>query len=94
MTKKTGIIPSATEEDRNDLAVLLTMRFGEIPREVLSAILEIDDFTQIDHLILVAANAATFSEFVRELSQPGVRIGGSNPSSESKSDRARRSRET
>ena len=65
-----------TDEDRFDLIVLLEMRFGEVPREVVTVISAIDDFSQVDHLILVAANAAGWDEFLSELHQPGFRIAG------------------
>ena len=65
-----------TDDDRSDLLVLLKMRFGEVPDDMAAAIFSIDDFSQIDHLILVAANAAQWDEFVSEIRRPGFRILG------------------
>ena len=67
---------SITDEDRGDLTALLTMRFGQVPQKVLAEIRNLGDFSQVDRLIIVAANAATFDDFVRELHRPGFRIVG------------------
>ncbi len=65
-----------TDEDRGDLIALLKMRFGAVPSELMTALSAINDFSQIDHLILVAANASGWSEFISEVCQPGFRIVG------------------
>lgn len=65
-----------TDQDREDLLALLNMRFGSIPDDVLQGIVAIDDVSRIDHLILVAANAATWSDFMQEVREPGFRIVG------------------
>ena len=65
-----------TDQDREDLLALLNMRFGSIPDDVLQGIMAINDVSQIDHLILVAANAATWTAFLREVREPGFRIVG------------------
>jgi hypothetical protein len=65
-----------TEKDREDLLTLLNMRFGSISDEVLQRIRDIEDVSQIDHLILVAANAVTWTDFIQEAREPGFRIVG------------------
>lgn len=65
-----------TEDDRLDLLGLLEMRFGQVPDEVREAIAGIVDFSQVDHLIIVGANAASWEEFIAEVRQPGFRIVG------------------
>lgn len=65
-----------TDDDRFDLIALLEMRFGDVPSDVMDTVSAIDDFSQIDHLILVAANAAGWNEFLSEIHQPGFRIVG------------------
>ena len=67
-----------TEEDRRDLITLLHMRFGRISPDVMAAIKAINDFSQIDHLILVAANAPGWNDFIQELQWPGFRMVGQN----------------
>lgn len=64
------------DADRQDLLALLNLRFGTVPSAVMDAIMQIGDFSQIDHLILVGANAAGWQEFVAELQQPGFQIAG------------------
>ncbi|MDA8204654.1 MAG: hypothetical protein M0Z36_01195 [Thermaerobacter sp.] len=64
------------DDDRADLIALLKMRFGEVPADVMASIAAIEDFSQIDHLIIVAANAAGWDEFLAEVRQPGFRIVG------------------
>lgn len=64
------------EDDRRDLLALLRMRYGEVPPEIMASVAAIDDGSRIDHLILVAANAAAWSEFATEVRQPGFRIVG------------------
>lgn len=65
-----------TEDDRRDLITLLHMRFGRISPDVMAAIQAINDFSQIDHLILVAANTPGWNDFIQELQLPGFRIVG------------------
>ena len=79
-----------TETDRLDLLALLQMRFGEVPEEVREAIAGIVDFSQVDHLIIVGANAASWDEFISEVRQPGFRIVGQgfDPLSKSSSSAA------
>ncbi len=67
---------SITTDDRQDLITVLDMRFGRIPPEVYRAIESLNDFSQIDHLILVAANASGWAEFLAEVTEPGFRIVG------------------
>lgn len=78
MADKTEGHPKApqtvTEDDRGDLIAVLERRLGTIPDVLLTAIRNLGDVSQIDHLILVAANAADWSAFVRELHEPGFRI--------------------
>ncbi len=64
------------DQDRQDLIVLLNLRFGGVPSPVMESIMQIDDFSQIDHLILVGANAASWQELVAELKVPGFKIVG------------------
>lgn len=64
------------DADRQDLLALLNLRFGSVPTTVMDAIIRIDDFSQIDHLILVGANAAGWQEFLAELKIPGFKIVG------------------
>ena len=72
-----GSVPETiTEDDRLDLIALLKMRFGEVPPHILSAIAKLRDFSQVDHLIIVAANAAGWEEFVAEIREPGFKIVG------------------
>lgn len=68
--------PAITDNDRQDLLALLAMRFGAMPKGVMDAIGAIEDVSRIDHLILVAANAADWTDFLRELREPGFRIVG------------------
>ncbi len=75
-SKEESIPHATTDDDRFDLIALLKMRFGDIPDEVTAAISSIDDFSQIDHLILVAANAVEWDEFLSEIRHPGFRIVG------------------
>ena len=81
-----------TDADRCDLLALLDMRFGAVPQEVLAAIAAIEDVSQIDHLILVAANAASWADFIREVREPGFRIVGQgfDPLPENDGDTAKR----
>ena len=81
-----------TDADRRDLLALLDMRFGTVPQEVLAAIADIEDVSQIDHLILVAANAASWVDFIREVQEPGFRIVGQgfDPLPETDGDGAKR----
>ncbi|MCY0863852.1 MAG: hypothetical protein OWQ57_02765 [Sulfobacillus sp.] len=65
-----------TEQDREDLLTLLRMRFGAVDPEMESLIRAITDATQIDHLILVAANAARPEHVWQEVKQPGFRVVG------------------
>ncbi|NMP23972.1 hypothetical protein HIJ39_16685 [Sulfobacillus sp. DSM 109850] len=65
-----------TNDDRQDLLALLDIRFGAVPEDVSEAIAAIEDVSQIDHLILVAANAASWTDFLREVREPGFRIVG------------------
>lgn len=77
-SKDGGGDPTAaiTEDDRRDLITLLHMRFGRISPDVMAAIKAINDFSQIDHLILVAANAPGWNDFIQELQWPGFRMVG------------------
>lgn len=67
---------SVTEGDRKDLLAILEMRFGPMSWAVRERIEAIDDVSQIDHLILVAANAKGWKEFATEADAPGFRIVG------------------
>ena len=53
--------------DRADLLGLLELRFGAIPPEVRTAIEQIDKLESLERLILVAANLATWEQFLAEL---------------------------
>ena len=75
-TSNTPPAPSITEADREDLLVLLEMRFGPVPQSIRNAVQAVDDFSRIDHLILVAANARGWKEFAAEAQDPGFRIVG------------------
>ena len=65
-----------TDDDRCDLSAVLAMRFGAVPQNVWEAMEAINDVSQIDHLLLVAANAASWTDFLREVHEPGFRILG------------------
>jgi hypothetical protein len=55
------------KQDREDLLALLDIRFGNVPAEVVQAIERIDRTDTLQRLILVAANAASWSVFTEEL---------------------------
>ncbi|MCL6564111.1 MAG: hypothetical protein K6U87_13995 [Firmicutes bacterium] len=61
----------ASDEDRQDLLQVLTMRFGTLPPEVAEAVRRVTDFEAVDHLILVAANAPSLDEVLEALATPG-----------------------
>lgn len=68
----------ALQTDRDDLLGLLELRFGEVPAEVQTAIENIDKLDALERLILVAANLATWKQFLAELeiSSAAFRIVG------------------
>ncbi|WP_245578087.1 hypothetical protein [Alicyclobacillus herbarius] len=60
----------ALRTDKADLLALLALRFGLVPREVSEFILNIEDTSQLERLILIAANVPTWTAFVKELKAP------------------------
>ena len=73
-----------TKDDRADLVALVKMRFGTVSSDVMAAMASIDDVSAIDHLILVAANAAQWQDFIMALRQQQFRMidQGSNSRSQ------------
>lgn len=57
-------------QDREDLLAVLRMRFGEVPADVIQFIYEIDDYHQLQRLILTAANSQDWHVFIEELQAP------------------------
>ena len=66
----------ATDADRDDLLQVLMLRFGKVPTEINARIAAIQDGDRLDHLILSAANAPNWEEFLLDLSQPAFRMVG------------------
>jgi hypothetical protein len=91
-----GSLYPISDEDRDDLIALLKMRFGTVPSELMTAISAIHDLSQIDHLILVAANASGWSEFISEVRAPGFRLVGQefDPLSKTRSEKLARKDES
>src|SRR5699024_1893156 len=58
-------------QDREDLLVLLKMRFDEIPTGVIEAVYELITFTALDRLMLVADDAPSIRVFLEELEHSG-----------------------
>lgn len=67
-------------EDKSDLLAIIEMRFGQMDEVHQKKLNEIDDFSQINRLILVAANAPTLDIFLSELNHPeaNFKIVGDN----------------
>lgn len=59
----------ALATDREDLMAVLLLRFGSIPQAVQDQIDAITDGTNLERLVLVAANVPSFSKFVEELGE-------------------------
>lgn len=58
-------------QDREDLLNVLEMRFGGVPYDVRSAILQIRDPDILERLILIAANAPDWDAFEQEWQERG-----------------------
>lgn len=54
-------------QDREDLLQVLQIRFGSLEPSVIEAVYNLSDLNAIERLILVAANAPTYSIFLEEL---------------------------
>ncbi len=65
--------------DREDLYAIITMRFGAITKELRTLLLAIEEPTQVERLILVAANAPSLDILLDEIKQgdTAFRITGS-----------------
>ena len=72
------IVRPATDSDHEDLLQVLTLRFGEVPNDVRALIAIVQDGDRMDHLILAAANAPGWEEFLQDLSQPAFRMVGTD----------------
>lgn len=70
------IIRAATDSDHEDLLQVLMLRFGEVPNDVRALIATVQDGDRMDHLILAAANAPGWAEFLQDLLQPAFRMVG------------------
>lgn len=57
------------QQDREDLLVILQMRYGFIPEEIGKTVGGITDLNRLQRLIQVAANAPTFEIFIEELAE-------------------------
>ena len=55
--------------DREDLLAIITMRFGAITKELQTLLFAIEKPTQVERLILVAANAPTLDILLDEIKQ-------------------------
>ncbi len=66
----------ATDDDISDLLTLLQWRFGPVSDELAAKVRKLTDVSQIDHLILAAANAPTWDVVASELREPGFRMTG------------------
>ncbi|QHS22469.1 hypothetical protein GWK91_05665 [Virgibacillus sp. MSP4-1] len=56
-------------QDREDLIALVTMRFGDLPPEVIQDIYKKNKLDDIERLFLVAGNAPDFKTFLEELQE-------------------------
>lgn len=56
-------------QDREDLISLLKMRFGSISNKIVESIYKLDSLDAIERLILVAANAPSYSVFLEEMEE-------------------------
>lgn len=54
-------------DDREDLIVVLRMRFGEVSGKLIEKIYGISDMNTLQRLILAAANASCWDVFKEEL---------------------------
>lgn len=54
-------------EDREDLIMVLRMRFGTVSGEMIEEIYQLDDSHSLQRLILAAANAHSLDVFREEL---------------------------
>jgi hypothetical protein len=54
-------------DDRNDLLILLEMRFGGVPQPVQEQICQLQDLNELQRMIIAACNAADWKVFMEEL---------------------------
>ncbi|QRF76447.1 hypothetical protein Thermo_01969 [Thermoplasmatales archaeon] len=63
-------IDSSVDQDIRDLLAVLELRFGEIDTVYRQKLIKMTDFSLINRLILVAANAPSLDIFLAELNSP------------------------
>jgi len=63
-------IDSSVDQDIRDLLAVLELRFGEIDTVYRQKLIKMTDFSLINRLILVAANAPSLDIFLAELKNP------------------------
>ncbi|MDA8193140.1 MAG: hypothetical protein M0Z53_03955 [Thermaerobacter sp.] len=62
----------ATRSEQADLLTIVTLRFGNVSDEVLTAVFATQEASRVGDLMLAAANATGWAEFERQLRAPGL----------------------